>query len=174
MIVSNASSLIVHSLLGSHFLICSSDGANPVRHWRINMSFMTGSCRCKSRPRPPISTTTPHSQLELEADLGLERQHVIHFRGAHSRTTAGGPFLDHRECIVTCSPLKYCKSPFRVLTNLSWIPWTSGLFTTAAGHSEFTRLGSFFRWWKSDSMVYIQLFSTPGPSQQGRIAFCRY
>lgn len=45
-----------------------------------------------------LSTTTPHSQLELEADLGLERQHVIHFRDAHSRTTAGGPFLDHREC----------------------------------------------------------------------------
>lgn len=75
---------------------------------------------------------------------------------------------------VTCSPLTYCKSPSRVLTDLSWIPWTSGLFTTAAGHSEFARLGSFFRWWKSDSMVYIQLFSIPGPSHQGRIAFCRY
>ena len=69
--------------------------------------------------------------------------------------------------------LMYCRNSSRVLTDTSSISRTSGLFTTVAGHSDLVRLASFSKWWKSDSMAYIQYFSTPGPFHQGRIVFCR-
>ena len=85
-----------HFVLYSHFLILSDTQEDPVQPLvnKKAMGFMKGNSFSKSRA--PISVTS----RQVALDLNLERatQHVICFPDAHSRTTAGGSFLDYREC----------------------------------------------------------------------------
>ena len=89
--------LIVYFAIDSHFFVLSGILADPVQSLvtKRPMCFMKGNSISKSNA--PISVTS--RQVALELNLERSTQHVICLPDAHSRTTAGGSFLNHRECI---------------------------------------------------------------------------